>query len=255
MDHAVEQADELEALEAILAEDLKEFDGNTPTGWNPVGKIYIIPIIPEVENGMEITMKMELIFAHTEEYPEEPPLIRLRSDKGVSDADVAQAFKAVESEIEDNLGTPMIYTLVTVAQDWLTSKMDEIAQGKTQEVAEKVKREQEEEKMMQARRIGTPVTVEKFMEWQKQFMAEMALKRVQLGGADDDSKQNKLTGKQWFLQREAEMRGKEDRDEDEDYIDEDELGEEETDFDIDDEDFDDIDEDEMLEQYLAQNQT
>eukprot|EP01025_Chloroclados_australasicus_P035172 TRINITY_DN35891_c0_g1_i1.p1 TRINITY_DN35891_c0_g1~~TRINITY_DN35891_c0_g1_i1.p1 ORF type:complete len:265 (-),score=53.33 TRINITY_DN35891_c0_g1_i1:469-1263(-) len=255
MDFLAEQADEIEALEAILEDDLREYDGNTPAGWEHAGKVYIVPIIPEVKNGAEISLKMELIFAHTGEYPDEAPLIRLRSEQGLSDADIAEATQCIEQEIEDNIGTPMIFTLVSVAQEWLTERMDRIAQGKNQEVEDKLRREREEEERLQARRIGTQVTVERFNQWLATFQAEIALKRNQLGQESDDSKQQRLTGKQWFLQREAEMRKGQDEEgiaigqeiNEEEIYDNDEG---EIDYDDIDDD-DDFDEDDMIEDFMA----
>lgn len=37
---------ELEALEAIFADHLEEFEGNTPEGWSKHGKTWAITILP-----------------------------------------------------------------------------------------------------------------------------------------------------------------------------------------------------------------
>lgn len=46
MDYESEQAMELEALEAIFADQLEEFEGNTPEGWSRHGKTWAITILP-----------------------------------------------------------------------------------------------------------------------------------------------------------------------------------------------------------------
>lgn len=46
MDYESEQAMELEALEAIFADQLEEFEGNTPEGWSKHGKTWAITILP-----------------------------------------------------------------------------------------------------------------------------------------------------------------------------------------------------------------
>jgi hypothetical protein len=46
MDYEGEQAMELEALEAIFADQLEEFEGNTPEGWSKHGKTWGITIYP-----------------------------------------------------------------------------------------------------------------------------------------------------------------------------------------------------------------
>jgi hypothetical protein len=46
MDYESEQSMELEALEAIFADHLEEFEGNTPEGWSKHGKTWAITILP-----------------------------------------------------------------------------------------------------------------------------------------------------------------------------------------------------------------
>lgn len=45
------------------------------------------------------------------------------SERGLSDADVAQLQSAVDAAVQDNMGMAMIYGLVTAAQEWLTDKV------------------------------------------------------------------------------------------------------------------------------------
>jgi hypothetical protein len=101
MDYEAEQSMELEALEAILMDDMEEFDGNTPSGWGPHGKIYIITIRPaDAEgDGEAAEVEMELLFAHTATYPDEAPCIKLRSVMGLNDAELAQATGLLEQQV------------------------------------------------------------------------------------------------------------------------------------------------------------
>lgn len=70
--------------------------------------------------------------------------------------------------------------------------------------AERKKREAEEEARIAAIRAhGTAVTPENFAEWKAQFDIEMALQRSKLQEGTVIEKQKRLTGKQWFLQQEA----------------------------------------------------
>jgi hypothetical protein len=46
MDYEGEQAMELEALEAIFADHLEEFEGNKPEGWSKHGTTWGITIHP-----------------------------------------------------------------------------------------------------------------------------------------------------------------------------------------------------------------
>ena len=46
-----------------------------------------------------------------------------RSLKGLSDADVAALQRLVDGQVDENLGMPMIYTIVAAAQEWLRDKV------------------------------------------------------------------------------------------------------------------------------------
>jgi hypothetical protein len=121
MDHAGEQEMELEALQAIFMDDLIVYEGNLPGGWVATGSTYKVVIDPaeEGDEEPEYPVKAELLFAHTPNYPEDPPSIKLRSVMGLSDADLAEASNVLNQQIEANLGMAMIYTLIGAAKEWL----------------------------------------------------------------------------------------------------------------------------------------
>lgn len=119
MDYASEQEMELEALQAILMDDLIEYEGNLPSGWVTTGTTYKVIIAPEDEEDSEYPLKAELLFAHTPNYPEEPPSFKLRSVTGLSDADLAEATGLLEEQVQSNLGMAMIYTLIGAAKEWI----------------------------------------------------------------------------------------------------------------------------------------
>ncbi len=130
MDYEAEQQQELEALEAIFADDLVEYKGSTPSAWAsnpPVGQVFIMRILP-VEEGEEVDgtsteeLEMELLFAHTAHYPEEPPCLYLDSVRGLTDSEIARCLAHLQQQAQENLGMAMIYTLVTAAKEWLRSE-------------------------------------------------------------------------------------------------------------------------------------
>uniref|UniRef100_A0A383VH30 RWD domain-containing protein n=1 Tax=Tetradesmus obliquus TaxID=3088 RepID=A0A383VH30_TETOB len=127
MDYESEQAMELEALQAIFPDDLEEFEGNTPADWpQQHGKMWAVNINPSAEVGAddedaEPELQMQLVFAHTPTYPDEPPCIRLRSVRGLGDAELAEATAELQQHIADSMGMAMIYNLVTAAQEWLAA--------------------------------------------------------------------------------------------------------------------------------------
>lgn len=235
---------ELEALEAILMDDLRDFEGTRPEGWDPACKCYSIIISP-TDDGVspaaadDLALQAEIVFAHTANYPDEAPHLRARSITGLSDADVTQLQRVVDEQVQENLGMAMIYAVVAAAQEWLR---DKVAAGTEPEIdpvaAKKAAEEADERRLAEIRSLGTPVTPEHFVTWKKRFYAEIALARSRAQA--DQAASKKLTGKQYFLQNDTragaedgegtlEGSGGEEEDDDEDDVD--------YDDDDDDEDF------------------
>ena len=85
-------------------------------GWTTHAKPFKIVIHPledgeDPEDDDDVPM-MDFVFAHTPRYPDEPPCVRLKSARGLSDADIAAATAVVEAEAAANLGMAMVFTLV-----------------------------------------------------------------------------------------------------------------------------------------------
>lgn len=133
MDYKSEQEMEIEALQAILMDDITEFEGNTPDGWKAAGPLYKIMIDPAEEGEEPVADEdeklIDLIFAHTERYPEEAPHFKVRSVRGLSDADLAEATALLRAQVEENMGMAMIYTLVGAAKEWLRGGRGRVAGG------------------------------------------------------------------------------------------------------------------------------
>jgi hypothetical protein len=126
-DYVSEQAMELEALEAILMDDLQIYSGMLPDSWNTAGETYKVLIDP-TEEGDEPTPQedeklAELLFAHTPSYPDEAPCVRLRAVRGLSDSDISAGTAHLLELVEENLGMAMIFTLVGAAKEWLRSEL------------------------------------------------------------------------------------------------------------------------------------
>lgn len=262
---------ELEALQAIFPDDLEEFEGNTPADWpQQHGKMWAVNINPSAEVGAddedaEPELQMQLVFAHTPTYPDEPPCIRLRSVRGLGDAELAEATAELQQHIADSMGMAMIYNLVTAAQEWLAARLaaGPAGSGLDPEAEERRKRDEAEAARAAARAHGTPVTAELFEAWRKKFEADQALAKVQLGegskAAADGAAAGRMSGKAWFLAQMAagkvvsesseEEDGEEDGEEDAYKGDgEEELLDDDEDEDI---DYEDDDDDGLLDEYLA----
>ncbi|XP_057455266.1 uncharacterized protein LOC130746602 [Lotus japonicus] len=239
-DYAQEQEMEIEALEAILMDEFKEIHSGE-SGLSTSNRCFQIKIAQDEDGDMPISYpaQLGLIFAHTERYPDEPPLLNVTSLQGIPPEDLRAVKEKLQQEASENLGMAMIYTLVTSAKEWLDERFCQDSGDVSAEAEEAAK-----EDIVVPH--GEPVTVETFLAWRERFEAELALERAKLmpESALAVSKEKKLSGRQWFESGRAKGTAplaEESAEEDEDDID----------IDFDDEDFED-DEDDMLEHYLAE---
>ena len=95
-DYAAEQAEELEALSAILMDEFGPLEGPLPQGWP--AEHEGLPSARHARLGrrrgrgeLGHAKQLDVVFAHTPTYPDEPPLIKPRSVRGLSDAELAQS--------------------------------------------------------------------------------------------------------------------------------------------------------------------
>ncbi|XP_028549538.1 RWD domain-containing protein 1 [Dendrobium catenatum] len=236
--HAQDQEMEIEALEAILMDDFKEIDPSE-SGVSTTNRCFQITLSPQ-EDDLDASnytpVQLALIFSHTEKYPDEPPLLNVKSIRGIKTDDLNMLQEKLGREAYESLGMAMIYTLATSAKEWLHEKY-----GQT--VLDEVLEEPASTKDDIIIPHGEPVTTETFLAWRERFEAELALERAKLmpESALTAPKDKRLTGRQWFESGRAAAKGPT-------TVSEDSEEEEEIDFD---DDFED-DDDEMLEHYLAQ---
>ncbi|KAF5745192.1 RWD domain-containing protein 1 [Tripterygium wilfordii] len=238
-DYAQEQAMEIEALEAILMDDFKEIHSGE-SGLNtskPCFQITLSPQDDELDESITTPVQLGLVFSHTEKYPDEPPLLNVKSIRGIQVNDLRILKEKLEQEASENLGMAMIYTLFTSAQEWLSESFGEDVN------AENVEEEVAKDDVIIPH--GEPVTVDTFMAWRERFEAELALERAKLmpESALSAAKEKKISGRQWFESGRAKgavpiNEGSDDEEDDEEV-------------DFDDDDFED-DEEDMLEHYLAE---
>ncbi|PON35746.1 Ubiquitin-fold modifier-conjugating enzyme [Parasponia andersonii] len=237
-DHAQEQEMEIEALEAILMDDFKEIHSGE-SGLNTSNRCFQIKVVPQDDEAdFESTpVQLALIFSHTEKYPDEPPLLNVKSLRGMRTEDLRVLKEKLQQEASENLGMAMIYTLVTSAKEWLS---EQFAQDSIIENAEAEEAAKDDIIIPH----GEPVTVETFLAWRERFEAELALERAKImpESALTAPKEKKLTGRQWFESGRAKGVATVNEESDE---------EDDEDIDFDDDDFED-DEEDMLEHYLAE---
>lgn len=233
---------EIEALQAILMDEIKEIDP-LDSGLGTAGRCFQILLSPqedEVDESNYTPVQLALVFSHTEKYPDEAPLINVKSIRGIKPEDLTILKEKLEQEALENLGMAMVYTLVTSAQEWLGEKF-----GRDAEVEDSDDTETAKDEIVVPH--GEPVTVDTFLAWRERFEAELALERAKLmpDSALATTKEKKLTGRQWFETGRSAQKGAIATTED---VEE----EEEEDIDFDD-DFED-DEEDMLEHYLEKSE-
>lgn len=240
MDYRQEQEMETEALQAILMDDIKELEA-TECGLktsSPCFQITISPKDDDEEEPTDIPVRLALIFAHTDKYPDELPLLQVKSLRGVKAHDLESLKKKLEQEAIENLGMAMMFTLATSAKEFLRERYNQdLVQDFDAESDEEIKDEVIEPH-------GEAVTLDTFLAWRERFEAEQALERAKLipDSAFLATKEKRLTGRAWFDSggkgAKAVVEGIDERDE------------EELEFE---DDFDDgdIDEEDMLEHYLS----
>ncbi|KAG6575486.1 RWD domain-containing protein 1, partial [Cucurbita argyrosperma subsp. sororia] len=204
-------------------------------------KLYLWMSSKEDETDESTTMPVQLglIFSHTEKYPDEPPLVNVKSIRGIPVEDLKILREKLQQEASENLGMAMVYTLVTSSKEWLSERF---GQESSLEIAEAEERVKEDIIVPH----GEPVTLDTFLAWRERFEAEMALERAKImpESALTAPKEKKLTGRQWFESGRASTKGAAPVTEGSDE-------EDDEDINFDDDDFED-DEEDMLEHFLAE---
>ena len=118
MDHAEEQAMELEALEAIYGDDFKRIEGEP----QPTFEVVLVPEAGAGEDVNHVSLAMRCVYSPT--YPEAPPAeLSLRAvrrgaltDEGIAECEVILRDAASSDEL---LGTAMVYMLAEKCIEWL----------------------------------------------------------------------------------------------------------------------------------------
>eukprot|EP00250_Pteridium_aquilinum_P008470 c17975_g1_i1 orf=440-1198(-) len=240
-DYKQEQEMEIEALQAILMDDITELNP-VESGLHTTFPCFQITVSPKDDDEEEpagVPVRLAVIFAHTDSYPDEPPLLEVRSLRGVKGHDLEDLKRKLDQEAVENLGMAMMYTLVTSAKEWLRERYNKDLESEEDGESD------EETKDEVIEPHGEAVTVETFLAWRERFEAEQALERARLlpDAALIASKEKRLSGRAWFESGAGKVVKAA-----VEWVDE--QDDEELDFE---EDFDDgdIDEEDMLEHYLS----
>ncbi|KAG0571490.1 hypothetical protein KC19_VG015700 [Ceratodon purpureus] len=89
-DHEAEQEMEIEALQAILMDDIEEVPSGE-SGLVTAARCFHIRVSSmdnDEEEPTDIPVQLAVIFAHTPTNPDAAPLLKVRSLQGIIDADI-----------------------------------------------------------------------------------------------------------------------------------------------------------------------
>jgi len=176
-----EKAEELEALMAIYMDDFKMRGEDT----------FTINLVPNPGSDDDL-VGIEMEVTYTSKYPQEAPMVRLKSKKGVTEPQRKELEAKVKLQAQENLGIAMIFTLAQTVKDWLDAHNDDEYNDDDNKNTT-VEFEEDEGKVIA--QVGTPVTLENFIAWKKAFDAEMfQLKKAKI----DLEKLRRPTGRQLF---------------------------------------------------------
>ncbi|XP_045460262.1 RWD domain-containing protein 1 [Harmonia axyridis] len=187
MDYLEEQKNEIEALESIYYGDIQILETE------PKYK-FTIPIKSEdFQEDTENGMACDLTFTYTVKYPDEGPIIEIENPLNFLENNEKDLEEYLQSQVQDNLGMVMIFTLVSTAQEWLSLKWENVKKEREEIIAKKVREEEEAERK---RFEGTKVTVETFMKWKISFEDQTGITKKR---EIIEKEAKKLTGRELFM--------------------------------------------------------
>jgi len=220
---------EIEALRSILMDDMRALPEDSGDGIAHASTTcWVIEIraygdndsVPEMEEGADECV-LGLVFAHAARYPEEPPLVKCRSVRGLRDGELMEIQSRVHAQCETSLGQSMIFDLVQTCKEWMRARVgaSDACDEETEDELRARLEAEAEERLRQMRLVGTPVTADSFKSWERGFLREMNI--VLPSNADAAALRRadgKLTGKQYFTTRAANADDDVELDDDDDFV-------------------------------------
>ena len=182
-DYRTQQQDEIDLLQNIIFDKMKIVESE------PNFKIFM-----EIKSDIEDPkMKFHLTVTLNEEYPDKEPTFELLEvNNYLASAKVRDLESKLSSLCQEYINMPMLYQMY----ECILSFADEEEEKLLKEEKEiQMKRKEEEEKLIE-QRTYTPVTKELFDEWYKNF-----IKKKREEKKEKEPNSNKLTGRQFFLNR------------------------------------------------------
>ena len=193
-DYRTQQQDEIDLLQNIIFDKMKIVESE------PNFKIFM-----EIKSDIEDPkMKFHLTVTLNEEYPDKEPTFELLEvNNYLASAKVRDLESKLSSLCQEYINMPMLYQMYECILSFADEEEEKLLkeEKEIQMKLEEEKRQmeqklkEEEEKLIQ-QRTYTPVTKELFDEWYKNF-----IKKKREEKKEKEPNSNKLTGRQFFLNR------------------------------------------------------
>ena len=193
-DYRAQQQDEIDLLQNIIFDKMKIVESE------PNFKIFM-----EIKSDIEEPkMKFHLTVTLNEEYPDKEPTFELLEvNNYLASAKVRDLESKLSSLCQEYINMPMLYQMYECILSFADEEEEKLLKEE-KEIQKKIEEEkrimeeklkEEEEKLVQ-QRTYTPVTKELFDEWYKKF-----IKKKREEKKEKEPNSNKLTGRQFFLNR------------------------------------------------------
>ena len=125
-----EQESEVEALQAIYQSDFVA-EGNS--GTVPV-RTFSLRLEPEIGGDAKTNhVCISLSVRYPPRYPESPPELDLRVEKGLDSSQMAELRVVMDACAEENAGTPLVYAVAERLREWLQEHNEPAGEGSAYE--------------------------------------------------------------------------------------------------------------------------
>ena len=193
-DYRAQQQDEIDLLQNIIFDKMKIVESEP-------NFIIFMEIKSDIEDPK---MKFHLTVTLNEEYPDKEPTFELLEvNNHLASAKVRDLESKLSSLCQEYINMPMLYQMYECILSFADEEEEKLLKEE-KEIQKKIEEEkrimeeklkEEEEKLIQ-QRTYTPVTKELFDEWYKKF-----IKKKREEKKEKEPNSNKLTGRQFFLNR------------------------------------------------------
>jgi len=156
MDYKEEQDNEVEALEAIFSDELEVIAGEP---FHCIS-VFIQDEETRKQDDVCIQVSCRVQFTFVEKYPDEVPVVEVTDQSdNITEEHTEKLTRHLLEEANENLGMAMVYTLVSSAQEFLHTIVEEISAAMDAKIQAA---EEEQRKLDEIKYKGTPVTLENF---------------------------------------------------------------------------------------------